>query len=185
VERAARVLFLADGAHWCWNLCESHFPQAIQILDIFHLAEHLNKAAGIFWGESSDRAKGWALQTLVEILQGKLEQVRGDLAGMGFLEKRKREALHEIETYLKSNKDRMDYPSYLAAGYPISSAMIEGACGHVIGSRMSGSGRSWVEAGADAMARLRALYCSDQWDAFYKERQRRFVQKLWSERRAA
>ena len=185
VERAALVLFLADGAHWCWNLCETHFPGAIQILDVYHLAEHLLKAANTFWGESSDLAKPWALRILLEILRGNLDQVLGELAGLSFLEKSKREKLHELQTYLKNNSQRMDYPRYLAAGYPISSAMIEGACGHVIGERMSGSGKGWIEAGADAMARLRALYCSEQWDAFYKDRQKRIVESVRFQKRAA
>lgn len=185
VERAALVLFLADGSHWCWNLCKTHFPQAVQILDVFHLAKHLLKAAGIFWGESSSRAKDWARETLVEILRGNLEQVRIELAKLSYLETRKKDALHELQTYLRNNSERMDYPRYVAAGYPISSAAIEGTCGHVIGDRMTGSGRGWDEVGADAMARLRALHCSGQWDTFYRERQDRIVGQLRSLRRAA
>lgn len=185
VERAALVLFLADGSHWCWNLCKTHFPQAVQILDVFHLAKHLLEAAGIFFGGSSSRAKDWARETLVEILRGNLEQVRIELAGLSYLETRKKEALHELQTYLKNNRERMDYPRYVAAGYPISSAAIEGTCGHVIGDRMTGSGRGWDEVGADAMARLRALHCSGQWDTFYRERQDRIVGQLRSQRRAA
>lgn len=177
VERAALVLFLADGAHWCWNLCKDHFPQAIQILDIFHLAKHLLKAGGAFFGENSAGAKDWARKALVEILRGKLEEVRKGLAGLSFLDKPKREALHELQTYLEYNRERMDYPRYIAAGYIISSAAIEGTCGTVIGDRMTGSGRGWDEPGADAMARLRALHFSGEWDAFYRERQDRIVRQ--------
>lgn len=178
VERAAVVLFLADGAHWLWNLCQDHFPQAVQILDVFHLAKHLLKAAGIFFGESSELAKEWAKDTLVKILQGDLEKVLLELSGLSYLETRKRAALHELRTYLTNNQERMDYPRYIAFGYVISSAAMEGTCGHVIGDRMTGSGRGWDEPGADAMARLRALHCSGGWDTFYRERQERLVQRL-------
>jgi len=43
---------------------------------------------------------------------------------------------------------------------------------------MTGSGRGWDVPGADAMARLRALYFSGEWDAFYRERQDRIVRQL-------
>lgn len=178
VDRAALVLFLADGSHWCWNLCKTHFPQAIQILDVFHLAKHLLEAAGAFFGENGDAARTWAREKLVEILKGHLEEVRKTLEGLSFLDKRKRDALHKLQTYLTNNSERMDYARYIAAGYIISSAAIEGMCGHVIGDRMTGSGRGWDELGADAMARLRCLYCSDQWDTFYRERQDRIVRRL-------
>jgi hypothetical protein len=184
-ETAALVLFLADGSHWCWNLCDTHFPQAVKILDVFHLGKHLLEAAGTFWGESSKQARDWAHQTLVEILRGNLAQVRAELAGLSYTAEHKRKTLHELQTYLKNNSERMDYPRYLATGYPISSAAIEGACGHVIGDRMTGSRRGWYEAGADAMARLRALHCSEQWNTFYRERETRLVADIRSLRRAA
>lgn len=185
VERAALVLFLADGSHWCWNLCKTHFPQAVQILDIFHLAGHVLKAAVIFWGESSSEAKVWAKETLIKILQGNLDQVLAELSVLSFLDKRKSEELDKLKTYLTNNIERMDYPRYLAAGYTISSAPAEGACGNVIGDRMGGNGRGWDEVGADAMARLRALHCSGKWDTFYQERQARIVRQLRSQERAA
>jgi len=178
VDAASLVVFLADGSHWCWNLCDTHFPQAVKILDVFHLAGNLIEAAGSFFGESSKQARTWAEETLVEILRGHLDQVRAELGKLSYTDERKRKALHKLQTYLTNNADRMDYPRYMAAGYPISSAAMEGACGHVIGDRMAGSRRGWVEDGADAMARLRALYCSDGWDTFYRERQERIVKQL-------
>jgi hypothetical protein len=178
VQTAALVLFLADGAHWCWNLCKTNFPGAIQILDVFHLAKHLFEAGGVMWGEKSGSSRDWALQALVAILEGRLDEVLRELEGLTFTEARKREARRELLVYLGNNRERMDYPKYIAAGYPISSAMIEGACGHVIGRRMKGSGRRWDEAGADAMARLRALHCSGRWDAFFADHHRRIRDSL-------
>lgn len=185
VGRALLVLFLADGSHWCWNLCDDLFPQAVKILDLFHLAGKIHETAGIFHGESTAQAKQWERDTLVEILRGHLGEVMASLAKLSYTEERKRKARHELLTYLTNNRERMDYPRYIAAGYPISSAAMEGACGHVIGDRMTGSRRGWYEIGADAMARLRALYCSEQWDRFYREREARQVAAVRSNKRAA
>ena len=31
-----------DGAHWIWNLASEHFPEATQIVDLYHAREHLH-----------------------------------------------------------------------------------------------------------------------------------------------
>ncbi len=41
---------------------------------------------------------------------------------------------------------------YLAAGYPIASGVIEGACRHVVKDRLERTGRHWTIPGAQANA---------------------------------
>jgi hypothetical protein len=178
LENALLVLFLADGGKWCWNVCKSYFPQAVQILDVFHLAGHLIKTGRALWGDKSSQARDWPFSALTRILSGQLDEVLAELQGLIFLMEQKREACQELIGYLTNNQDRMNYPLYLEKGYPISSAMIEGACGHVIGQRMKGSGRHWDEDGADAMARLRSIWCGGQWETYFSERQRKQQQNL-------
>ena len=79
----------------------------------------------------------------------------------------------------------MNYPEYIARGYPISSAIAEGACRHVIGTRMKGSGRRWDDDGADAMARLRAIKCSGRWASTFAKRQQARIDAARELRRAA
>ena len=64
----------------------------------------------------------------------------------------------------------MDYAQYLAAGFPIASGIIEGACRTVIKDRMERSGMRWVFAGAHAMMNLRSVHLSDLWDEFLQYR---------------
>jgi hypothetical protein len=171
VEAAKLVIFLADGGPWCWNLCQTHFPQAVQILDVFHLARNVYKAAAIFWGDRTAKAHVWAKEILIELLRGNFDEVIAELTRMTFVSVKAREERRRLIGYLTANRGRMDYPTYLAQGYPIGSGVIEGACRHVIGQRMKGSGRRWNDAGAEAMARLRAIECSRRWDQFWEERQ--------------
>ncbi len=165
---APLVLFLADGGRWCWTLCETHFGTAVQILDIFHLAKHVIQAANAFWGERSAKAQEWRHQVMVRLLKGEVSGVLAELATITFMTEAQRKAKKSLITYLTDNASRIDYPTYIAQEYPISSAMIEGACGHVIGDRMKGSRRRWDDDGADAMARLRAALCGAEWDALFK-----------------
>jgi len=41
-QNARRRAFIADGAHWLWKLADDYFPSATQILDWYHLAEHVH-----------------------------------------------------------------------------------------------------------------------------------------------
>jgi len=39
--RAEKKVVLGDGAEWIWNQASLHFPDAIQIVDLYHAREHL------------------------------------------------------------------------------------------------------------------------------------------------
>src|SRR5205814_1009225 len=49
---AARVVALADGARWIWNLFQEVVPEAIQILDFSHAKSYLYKAGELIYGKS-------------------------------------------------------------------------------------------------------------------------------------
>jgi hypothetical protein len=59
----------------------------------------------------------------------------------------------------------------LAKGWQIGSGPVERACKTVVGQRMKGAGMRWGEAGADAVAHLRALFRGEkgQWEAFWSQ----------------
>ena len=72
-------------------------------------------------------------------------------------------------TYFTNHSARMNYPEYLKRGWQIGSGSVESACKNVINQRLNMGGMRWGEDGGDALAHLRALFCSDadQWDAFW------------------
>ena len=52
----------------------------------------------------------------------------------------------------------MHYDRYLAAGYPIASGVVEGACRHVVKDRLERAGMHWTIDGARAMLNILAFY---------------------------
>lgn len=68
-----------------------------------------------------------------------------------------------------ASDNRLDYPRYRRAGFPIGSGIIESACKTVLKQRESGSGMRWVEVGAQAIATLRAVHRSGQWRTFWRK----------------
>ena len=66
----------------------------------------------------------------------------------------RRKTMREVIGYFDRNRGRMRYDEYLAAGYPIGSGVIEGACRHLVKDRLERSGMRWHPDGAQAMLDL-------------------------------
>lgn len=63
----------------------------------------------------------------------------------------------ECADYLENKQDYLDYPVFLAAGWPAASGLIEGAARWLIKDRMEVTGARWDLDGAEAILKLRAL----------------------------
>ena len=126
------------------------------------------KAARIFT-RSERAAAAFVRARLLHILRGEVEGVIQGLKRMASLRKLSvagRKSIATICGYLSKNRDRMKYNEYLAAGYPIASGVIEGACRHVVKDRMERTGMNWTVPGAKAMLELRCVHVSGDWDNF-------------------
>jgi hypothetical protein len=71
---ARQLVFVADGAAWIWNLVDEHYPQAVQIVDWFHAAEHLTPVAAIA-GATPEARQAWTMPVREDLWQGRLDQV--------------------------------------------------------------------------------------------------------------
>lgn len=163
--------FIADGSHWLWRVAEQYFGSAVQILDWYHLAEHVHKAANIVHGEGSDEAKDWSKRLNDELYQGHgniaLELARAELAKIR--SRAKRDALKELQTYLENNLSRIDYPRYRELGLPIGSGQVEAQCKTLVGARCKQAGmRNWTYAGAEGVLRMRAAKHDGSFDALWE-----------------
>ena len=78
-------------------------------------------------------------------------------------------------TYLDNNRQHMKYDKALAAGWPIATGMIEGACRFVIEDRFGITGARWSPDGAETILKLRAVVVNgdlDDYMNYYRERYR-------------
>jgi hypothetical protein len=74
--------------------------------------------------------------------------------------------------YLRKNADSIHYALFLAAGLPIATGVIEGACRHLIQDRLGITGARWSLAGAEAILKIRALRTSGDWDEYWRFHQK-------------
>ena len=167
------VVCLLDGERALWDMQREHFPDAVGILDLFHVLERLWAVAHCFHGEGSDEARRYVEERLRDLLQGRVGYVIGGLRRRltrGKLSGPKRKVVKSAVEYLANNRDHMRYDEYLAAGYPIGSGVAEGACRHLVKDRMEQTGMRWTVEGAQAMLHIRALYLNGQWEEFLEHR---------------
>jgi len=164
--------FVADGAQWLWRIAEQYFGSAVQILDWYHLTEHVHKAANVLWGEGTDAAKPWCQRLKDELWEGRgrsaLELVRAELAR--HRSPAKRQALQELATYVEHNLGRIDYPRYRALGLPMGSGQVEAPCKTLVGARCKQAGmRNWTYLGAAGVLRLRAARQDGSFDSLWQQ----------------
>ena len=165
-ESAERQVVLGDGAAWIWNLAEEHFPDAIQIVDIFHAKEHLFETAKAIHGPGSDLAEAWGRQRRKELDEGRLDDLLAALAAHA----RTCEAARRDVGYFSRNRERMRYPAFRAKGLCVSTGVVEGACRNVVGTRLKRGGMHWSVNGANAILALRCAVLSNRFDDFWERR---------------
>ncbi len=164
------MILLMDGRQALRDTFDIHFPdkeKRVEILDLLHMAIYIWDAAKLLCAER-DR-KDFVRERILKILQGDVVSVIRGLRRMGTMRLPGVQGadLVRICNYLEKNKSRMKYDEYLAAGYPIASGVIEGACRHLVKER---SGMRWTLEGARQMLNVRAAFQSDYWDQFLDRR---------------
>lgn len=78
-----------------------------------------------------------------------------------------RQEVRRAVDYFTEHAERMRYPEFAAAGWPLGSGMAESACKLVVQAREKQAGMRWHRSGAQAVATLRALQPSGRWDEFW------------------
>jgi hypothetical protein len=159
VLEADEIVVLGDGAHWIWNIAETHFPRATQIVDWYHASQYLWTAASAIWGEASSERGEWAHAQLDLLWAGKVSEVLGELD----IWREKGEAVEAAVSYYTEHQTRMDDASYRARGLQIGSGTIESACKQLVSARLKQAGMIWDASGAAAVAEVRAWLLSERW----------------------
>ena len=167
---------LADG-----DICQLGLIQAqaaargvavVIMIDFIHVLEYLWKAAWCFHEPRDPATEDWVTARALDILHGRVGDVITQIQDLAAAHPPRpgsehakiiRKTLH----YLNAKQPWMDYPAALAAGWPIATGVIEGACRHLVQDRMGITGARWGLQGAQAMLWLRALHASGDLDTYW------------------
>ena len=169
-RRAEQLIVLGDGAVWIWNIADEHFPDAIQIIDLYHAREHLSGLAKLLWGPGTPKAKAWAEARISELDSGDIETLLGNLARLRPSTATGKDEVRKTIGYFQTNAPRMRYADFRRRGFFVGSGVVEAGCKTIIGHRLKQSGMHWTVRGANAIIALRCCELSGRWEAFWEAR---------------
>lgn len=173
---------LCDGCEALQSRIANQFTAFTQVLDFIHADEYLWDVANSLLGETNEQRTEWMANHTLQMLSGQTKQIIADfrhLAQATSTTSSQREQLVKAANYFERNLPYMDYPTYLARGWPIASGVIEGACRHFVKDRCELSGMRWNQDGAENLLHLRAIAENDDWDAYHNFRRRQRHARLY------
>jgi hypothetical protein len=165
-ERAARRVVIGDGAMWIWNLADEHFPDAIQVVDIFHAKQHLSDVAKAVYGHATDTGRQWERLRYAELDAGNLHAILDAL----LTHASDNDEARKCAEYVQRNRHRMGYPDFRAQGLCVCSGVVEAGCKVAIGTRLKRAGMHWTLRGANNIAALRCSKLSARFEDFWERR---------------
>lgn len=169
LRSAKTIIFLSDGALWLRKLKEEYFPNAIQILDWYHVIDHLwSTAHALFGEENNKKCEEWVTPLKDLLWNGRVNDVLKILLKEGNTRKHNQTPIWELRAYFMSNKENMKYAEFRRKGYYIGSGAVESANKYIVSDRLKRTGMRWTLSNANAMIWLRCKYFEDRWDEFWE-----------------
>ncbi len=185
-RKKRRWLMLVDGderqLRAIKSCIERYQADVVIVQDFIHVLEYLWKAAYCFHPEGSEAAEKWVMDRARMLLESRASDAAAGMrrsATRRGLSQKERGPVEKCAEYVLKNKERLDYASALAEGWPIATGVIEGACRYLVKDRMELTGARWSLEGAEAVLCLRSLHASGDLDDYMgfhiaQERQRNY-----------
>jgi len=164
---AQRVIVIADGAVWIWNLVDDRFGQAIQRLDLFHANSYLWAVANELHGKGSAQARQWVKPLLRQLRNDQTPNVISKLEDLlPQLKNAAAKAASAAIEYFSNHLSRMKYKDARRRNEPVGSGAIESTC-RQLQCRMKRPGQFWSTAGDEALLCLDMFWRNDRWHLLF------------------
>jgi hypothetical protein len=167
---AKRVVVLADAAEWVKNLANLHFPQAIQIVDLYHTRQHVSDLCKLLFLPDEKQVVRYRIRWWTALDEGKIEKICDEARRAMPDDSDQEEKAQKEVTFLTKNKERMRYAAFRSRGFFVGSGVVEAGCKTIVGFRLKQSGMEWSLRGANAIATLRCTMLSGQLEDYWESR---------------
>lgn len=164
-EYQVRV-FISDGAEKHWEIAKAYYDFTVGILDINHARSHIHECGRALYSNDSSKAKAWGKEWSRRVLHEGPKPLLAHLLEMKaqpWSEEGTRRLTNIIE-YVQTHQEHMNYPEYVAKGYPIASGAVEGANKNLLVSRCRRAGQQFKRANAQHLLSLRTALIDGRWD---------------------
>lgn len=167
LAQAQRVLVIADGAAWIWNLVDDRFKDAVQRLDLYHANSYLWAVANELHGKGTREARQWVKPLLKQIRSDQVAKVIAQLEELKpRLEETATKAADEAIEYYQNNQKRMKYKEGRKRKEPVGSGAIESTC-RQLQCRMKRCGQFWSTRGDEALLCLEMFWRNQRWESLF------------------
>lgn len=163
---AATQTLLGDGAAWIWTLGETILPDAVPVLDRWHLGDARRRALRAAVPAKAERTP-WTVR-----VEPCLE--RGDVPGarmvldelMATLPPERADPVGEFGAFLAGHRAHIpDYAARRTQGVPSGSGAVEKAVDVLVNRRCKGRrGMRWWRARAEGVIALRTTLLNEEWE---------------------
>jgi hypothetical protein len=170
-SKSEEIVFLMDGAEGFHNHIKKNLPLARQIVDYWHVCQHISECATELHPEDIKKSDKWRKKYCHMLRESGPSRLLGSLRISKSRSKSasKVESLSRLINFLDRRADRIDYPMLLELGYRVDSGPIESSCKNVVQRRMKGVGMRWSRKGGSAMLEVRCALYSDIWEDVVKK----------------
>jgi hypothetical protein len=168
-DHVRQLTVLGDGATWIWGIATDKFPEATQIVDLYHAREHLHSLTRSLEFMLLDRKEKWLAARLEDLDYGDIDGIEAAVRKYP-LEGVKKDEVEKELGYFLNNAPRMRYHWFRSRGLFVGSGVVEASCKTVVAQRLKQAGMHWTVAGADAIIALRCKEASSQWEAICDHR---------------
>ncbi len=170
-SRAKKKVVIGDGAEWIWNVVAEQFPDALQIVDLYHARQHLWEVARQLYPQAEVRQRAWMKVHQKRFLdKGKIKKLVVALRTIHPANRQVAEKIRSEADYFERNAQRMCYPTFRRQHLFVGSGVIEAGCKTVIGSRLKQSGMFWTVRGANAILALRCAHLNGCFEEYWEQR---------------
>lgn len=160
------VAVLGDGADWIWNLASEPLPQAVGVLDIYHLLEHVGGAMKAMGGGEELLRTRCASARRAVLSEGKsgFEHWSGKVCAE-YPAEASTEPLPALAAYAAKHPTRLGYAERWATGRSIGSGAVEGGIKQSLNLRMRRTGARWRVEHVGPSVELRAVSHTEVWQS--------------------
>jgi len=162
-DHVRQFTIIGDGAAWIWGIAASKFPEATQIVDLYHAREHLHSLTRSLEFVLLDRKDEWLAARLEDLDYGCIDGIEAAVRKYPLQGVKKDEVEKELGYFL-NNTPRMRYHWFRQCGLFVGSGVVEASCKSVVGQRLKQAGMHWTVNGADAIIALRCKDASSTWE---------------------
>ena len=140
LDKAEKVVVIADGARYNWEIATLHFPGCVQIVDLYHAREHLHSLCTLLKPKGTKEFNHLEMQFRSWLDEGNVEKIITKSEMLLPKNKKQMDDAKKQIGYFRNNAHRMRYGKFREQRLFVGSGVIEAGCKTVVGKRLKQSG---------------------------------------------